>query len=212
VFNSKKVPHMIKRIAAIGAVALVITIPVANTARAADLSEPAILVASENLSGSAFEQTVVIATPVRNGGYIGFIVNRPTTLKLEALFPDEPPAREVKEPVYIGGPVEPRAVFALTQSAPLGAAFALPLMPGLVAVLDVDSVNRIIERTPNAARYFVGCMLWQSGELEQEIEDNLWEVRPVDVRLVFRAHTQGLWNALRKPMASADRFGHSQVG
>ena len=82
----------------------------------------------------------------------------------------------------------------------------------LVAVLDVDSVNRIIERTPNAARYFVGCMLWQSGELEQEIEDNLWEVRPVNVRLVFRAHTQGLWNALRKPMASADRFGHSQVG
>jgi putative transcriptional regulator len=203
---------MIKRIAAIGAVALVITIPVTHTARAADLSEPVILVASEDLSGSAFEQTVVIATPARNGGHIGFIVNRPTTLKLEALFPDEPPAREVNEPVYIGGPVQPRAVFALTQSAPQGAAFALPLMPGLVAVLDADSVNRIVEKTPNAARYFVGFMLWQSGELEQEIEDNLWEVRPVDVQLVFRARTQGLWNALRKPMASADRFEHSQVG
>jgi len=203
---------MIKRFAAIGAAALLITTQVTHTARAADISEPVILVASEGLNGSAFQQTVVIATPVRDGGHIGFIVNRPTTLKLEALFPDEAPARKVKEPVYIGGPFQPRAVFALTQSAPQGAALALPLMPGLVAVLDADSVNRIIEKTPNAARYFVGFTLWQSGELEQEIEDNLWEVRPADVRLVFRARTPGLWNALRKPMASADRFEHSHVG
>ena len=204
---------MIKRIAAISAAALMIASPGMHTARAADISEPVILVASEGLNGSAFQQTVIIATPVGNVGHVGFIVNRPTTLKLEALFPDEPPARNVTEPVSIGGPVQPRTLFALTQSAPQGAGIALPLMPGLVAVLDADSVNRIIEETPNAARYFVGFILWQSGELAQELEDNLWEVRPADVGLVFRVRTRGLWNALRKPMASStDRFTLSHAG
>jgi len=199
---------MIKRIAAIGAAALAITTPVTPAARAVDISEPVILVASDHLNGSGFEQTVVIATPVGNGGHIGFIVNRPTTLKLEALFPDEPPARNVTEPVYVGGPVQPRVVFALTQSPPQSADFTLPLIPGLVAVFDADSVNRIIENTPNAARYFAGFMLWQPGELEDEIEDNLWEVRAADVRLVFPARTRGLWDTLRKPMASTVRFEH----
>jgi len=192
---------MTRRIAAIGAAALVIITLLMSTARAADIAEPVILVASEVLNGSAFAQTVVIVTPVRTGGHIGFIINRPTTLKLEALFPDEPPARNVKEPVYVGGPVQPRSVFALTRSAPEGAALALPLIPGLVAVLDADSVDRIIEKTPNAARYFVGFVLWQPGELEDEIEDNLWEVRPADARLILPARTPGLWNALRRPMA-----------
>jgi len=204
---AKKVSHMVRRIAAITAAALVISTPIMHTARAADISEPVILVASESLNGSPFEQTVVIATPVPNGGHIGFIVNRPTAVKLEALFPDEPPARKVKEPVYIDGPVQPSAVIALTRSAPPGAALALTLMPGLVAVLDADGVNRIIEEAPNAARYFAGFMLWQIGELEEEIEDNLWELRPADVRLVLRARTPGLWNELRRPTASVTRFG-----
>jgi hypothetical protein len=53
-------------------------------AHAADLSQAVILVASQELGGSPFEQTVVIATPLPQGGHIGFIVNRPTTMTREA--------------------------------------------------------------------------------------------------------------------------------
>jgi putative transcriptional regulator len=191
-----------KRSAGIAAlVAVLAAFPIA-VARAADPSQAVILVASKSLDGSPFEQAVVIAAPVAERGYIGFIVNRPTTVKLETLFPDDASARNVNEPVYVGGPVLLRGVFALTRNAPDGAGASLELMPGVVAVLDGATVDRIIETTPNGARYFVGLMRWEPDELEDQIHNGLWEVRPADAQTVLPARTPGLWNSLRSPMAS----------
>ena len=97
---------MIKRIAGI-ALAVVVTTALAfvfaafivGVARAADRSQAVVLVASQDLDGSPFEQTVVIAAPLLDGGHIGFIVNRPTPVKLETLFPDEAEMRKVNEPI-----------------------------------------------------------------------------------------------------------------
>jgi len=198
----KRVTHM-----AAGVVAVALFM-IATAPRAAELSEAIVLVARDGLVGSPFEQTVVFAAPLPDGGHIGFIVNRPTTLKLETLFPDESPARNVSEPVFVGGPVLPQAVFALTQNAPDGTRSAIPLFPGVVAIVDGPSVDRIIETTPNGARYFVGVMLWDADELEDQVRNNLWEVRPADVETILPARANGLWNSLRSPMASAGTVEH----
>ena len=191
-----------KRTTGIAALVAVLAAFPIGAARAADPSQAVILVASKSLDGSPFEQAVVIAAPVPELGYIGFIVNRPTTVKLETLFPDDASARNVNEPVYVGGPVLLRGVFALTRNAPDGAGTSLELMPGVVAVLDRATVDRIIETTPNGARYFVGLMRWEPAELEDQIREGLWEVRPADVQTALPAHTPGLWNSLRSPMAA----------
>jgi putative transcriptional regulator len=172
-----------------------------GTAHAADLSQPVVLVASQNLDGSLFQQTVVIAAPLPDGGHIGFIVNRPTTVKLSTLFPEQTPARNVKEPVYLGGPALASSVFVLMRRAPDGAS-VIPLMPGVVAVFDKETVDRVIETTPNAGRYFVGMMLWDADELEQEVAGRVWDVRHADVNNVLPAQAPGLWRSLRQPMAS----------
>lgn len=195
---------MIRRIARIEAVIVLIAVFMFGVARAADLLQPVILVASQDLDGSPFEQTVMIAAPLPDGGHIGFIVNRPTTVKLETLFPDQAPARNVKEAVYVGGPAIASGVFALMRSAPDGAETLIPLTPGIVAVLDEATIDRVIETTPNAARYFVGMMLWGADELEQQVANGLWEVRPADADNVLPAKARGLWNSLRSPMATAD--------
>ena len=67
------------------AVVLLAAVALSGTARA-DLSEPVILVASSTLDGSPFEKTVLLATPLGDGGHVGFIINKPTGVKLEALF------------------------------------------------------------------------------------------------------------------------------
>src|ERR1700731_4608011 len=103
-----------------------------GAAGAADLSEAVILVASDRLAGSIYEQTVILAAPLPQGGYLGFIVNRPTSVKLESLFPDQASTHNVVDPVYAGGPVLPRAVFAVLRKAPDNNGNFLPLMPGLV--------------------------------------------------------------------------------
>ena len=94
-----------------------------------------------------------------------------------------------------------RGVFALTRNAPDGAGAPLELMPGVVAVPDRATVDRIIETTPNGARYFVGLMRREPDELEDQIHEGLWEVRRADAQTALPARAPGLWNSLRSPMA-----------
>jgi putative AlgH/UPF0301 family transcriptional regulator len=165
------------------------------------IEEPLLLVASARLEGSPFEQTVVVAAPFRNGGHIGFIVNRRTTVRLDALFPDDAAAHNVTEPVYLGGPVMPRALFAVTRNVPNGSESVVPLMPGVYAVLAGGDVDRLMEATPNAARYFMGLVVWEPDQLEDQIRNGFWQARPADPQMVLPEQSTGLWNALRRPMA-----------
>ena len=170
--------------------ALVLTIGMASAADAADVSSPVLLVASGALDGTPFEQAVVLAAPLPNGGHIGFVVNKPTAVKLQTLFPDDVNARNVTEPVYMGGPQLLPGLFVIARNAPEGSK-ALPLMPGLVALLDAAAIDRLLATSPNDARYFVGLMLWDADELEDQVGKNVWEVEPADADTVLRAKAPG---------------------
>ena len=156
-----------------------------GAARAADLSQPIMLVATELLAGSVYEEAVLVAAPLPQGGHAGFIVNRPTAMKLETLFPEHAPSRKVVDPIYLGGPVLSEAIVAVARTAPDGAGDVFQIMPGLVAVLDAEGVDRVIETTPNEARYFAGLMVWGPDELEAQIRLGAWSVRPADVEAVL---------------------------
>lgn len=170
----------------------------AGAARAAevDLSQAVLLVASDKLANSVFEKAVILAAPLPDGGHVGIIVNRPTGTKLESLFPDQQAAHNVADQVYLGGPMLPTALLALTSRPPGGDSKFLTLMPGLVAVLDGESVDHIIETTPNEARYFLGLTLWDEGELAGEIDSGNWVVRPADAHSVMPTSTSDLWQLL----------------
>ena len=143
---------------------LVLFAGMTGAARAVDLSEAVILVASDRLVGSIYEQTVILAAPLPQGGHLGFIVNRPTHVKLETLFPQQPSTRNVADPVYAGGPVLSNAVFAVTRKAPdnngSNGNFFSPI-PGLVVVIDAATVDRIIETMSSAFGALVRSILHQ---------------------------------------------------
>jgi putative AlgH/UPF0301 family transcriptional regulator len=166
----------------------------AGAARAADLdlSHAVLLVASARQANSVYEKTVMLAAPLPDGGHVGIIINRPAGVKLETLFPDQASARKVVDEVYLGGQTMPRVLLALTKEPPPDSNF-VQLMPGLVAVLDGASVDRIIDTKPNDARYFLGFTLWPEGALANEIHSGNWTVRPADAHSVLPASTSELW-------------------
>jgi putative AlgH/UPF0301 family transcriptional regulator len=190
----------VTKLAAIAVAAVALT----TAARSADLSEPMILVASTALDGSPFEHAVVLATPFRDGAHIGFILNKPTGVKLDALFPDDAAVHRVEDSAYLGGPALQSVMFAVTQDPPESAHPAIPLMPGLVAVVDKDAIDHIIRSTPNEARYFLGVMVWRPGALEEQVDGKLWEVRPANADMILRAKSPGLWDSLRGPWANLE--------
>ena len=123
--------------------------------------------------------------------HIGFIVNRSTEVRLAALFPGHAPSAKVPDPVYFGGPESPNAIFAVVRRE--AGKDALPLFDGLCVVANADAVDRVIEQTPEAARFFAGFVVWQPGELAAEIEAGYWYFTGADATLFFRDDTQGLW-------------------
>ena len=170
---------------------------VISAAPAADLSRAVILVATDRQAGSPFEQTVVIATPLENGAHLGFVVNRPTDVKLGRLFPDHAAAQNVVDPVYAGGPMLPSVVFAvMREESVIHDDKAAPLMPGVVAVMDGPTLDSNVETRPNDARYFVGLMLWPPDKLAREVDDGIWQVRPASLDAVLPAHATYLWQSL----------------
>jgi putative transcriptional regulator len=193
-----------KRLAHLLVFSLLALASVARVAVADDSSQAVTLVATDVLEGTPFEQTVIVAAPLPNGGHVGFIINRPTDVKLATLFPDEASSRRVDAPVSYGGPMLPRALFALTHKAPDGDSDIVTLMPGLVAVLDAAGVDHIIETTPNEARYFVGLVVWAPEEFAAQVDSGAWDVKPTDPNLVLRVKSGRLWQELRGNKAKTD--------
>jgi len=170
----------------------------ALAARAVDLSQPVLLVASPDLKGP-YQQTALLVIPAGDK-HIGFILNRATDATMGKLFPQHAPSAKVLDPVYFGGPEAADAVFAMVRRDP--GRPSLRLFNDLFVTANAQNVDRIIETTPNDARYFVGFVGWQQGELAGEIEKGYWLIGTPDPALVFRKETTGMWDELVK------RLGH----
>ena len=163
----------------------------AGAACAGPHDKPTLLVASPEMEGP-YAQTVLVAVPVGKA-HLGFIVNRATEVRLATLFPGHAASAKVIDPVYYGGPEMDEAVFAVVRRNP--GADALRLVGEVFLVADADAVDRVIERTPNDARYFAGFVGWQPGELASEIEAGYWHVTEADPS-VFWQDNHALWEEL----------------
>src|SRR5678816_2040912 len=176
--------------------ALVLLMVSATVARAQPQDEAILLVAHPAFRDVEYRQTVLIAAPAPNGGHVGVILNRPTKRSLGSLFPEHEPSKKVVEPVYYGGPFSRGALVALVMAEQTPGAGSVLLMNNLYLAFRANTIDHVIETTPNEARYFVGYVGWRPGELRGEIDRGLWSVLDANVEMVFRKDTEGLWEEL----------------
>jgi putative transcriptional regulator len=155
-----------------------------------------ILIAHPAFRDLEYRQTVVIAAPAPNGGHVGVILNRPTRRSLGSLFPEHEPSKKVADPVYYGGPFSRGALVALVRSDEAPGAGSVLLMKNLYLAFRANTIDHVIETTPNEARYFVGYVGWRPGELRSEIDRGLWSVTGAEIDTIFRKDTDSLWEEL----------------
>jgi len=171
---------------------------VAALGQSAEANNPFLLVATAQLNESSFRRTVILSLPINGDRHIGIIVNRPSRRTLAELFPEHGPSKQVTEPVFFGGPMSQRAIFALVRSAENPGRGALRITDGLFLAMTASTVDRIIEQTPQQARFYIGDVIWRPGELRDELGDGYWHVMDVDPDLLFRKDTQALWDELSR--------------
>jgi putative transcriptional regulator len=168
-----------------------------GAAFAQNQDEAIILVAHPAFRDLEYRQTVLIAAPAPNGGHVGVILNRPTRRSLGSLFPEHEPSKKVADPVYYGGPFSRGALVALVKAGDAPGAGSVLLMKNLYLAFRANTIDHVIETTPNEARYFVGYVGWRPGELKSEIDRGLWSVHGADLETIFRKDTDGLWEELQ---------------
>jgi putative transcriptional regulator len=162
------------------------------TAMAQGQEDALILVAHPAFRDLEYRQTVLVAAPAPNGGHVGVILNRPTRRSLGSLFPEHEPSKKVMDPVYYGGPFSRGALVALVRADSAPGSGSVLLMKNLYLAFRANTIDHVIETTPNEARYFVGYVGWRPGELKSEIDRGLWTVTGADLEVVFRKDTEGL--------------------
>jgi putative AlgH/UPF0301 family transcriptional regulator len=197
-FVRKERESMHKRLRPFALIAsLALALFTTSTARAADVSAPVLLVATPELR-EFYGGTVLMTRPVGDGRHIGFILNRPTPLTLGKLFPEHPPSTRIAEPVFLGGPEFSTLIFAVVQRSQSPSRRSIPLTSDLFLAVDRETVDAIIEKEPDHARFFAGLVAWQPGELQRELDEGCWYTLEPDAGVVLRKSTEGLWEELVK--------------
>lgn len=166
-----------------------------TSARAGELAETVLLVATPEL-GAGYSHTVLLASRLTQGRYVGLILNRPTRVSLGALFPEHQASQKVVDPLYFGGPVAADAVFALVRTKQSPGEGSLQLAPDLFLAASGPVIDGIIEKQPERARFYAGLVVWEPGELAAEIASGFWFVTAADTEVVFKKQTEGLWDEL----------------
>ena len=167
-----------------------------SLARADDSDKTVLLVAKRALKDPLYSSTILLAKPMPNGTHVGFILNRPTTVKLGEMFPEHEPSKRIADPLFLGGPADVNLVFAVVADHDGSRDDSLLLTPELSLAYSGGTVDRIIESESDRARFFVGLVVWRPGQLDEELKRGLWHVKEPEAKLVLRKKTDGLWDEL----------------
>jgi putative transcriptional regulator len=177
----------------------------AGLAQAADLSRTVILVAKPELRADpVYGSAILVVTSIGGEQHAGFIVNRPTSVTLGSVFPENGPSQKVVDPIYLGGPVDTDVIFALVQRSESPGKGSIQLLPGIFVALSGNTVDRVIVSDPERARFLAGLVVWKPSELQEEIRQGLWYVLEPDPALVLPRSTEGLWEELARRSKLAD--------
>lgn len=161
-----------------------------------------LLVAKGGIMDPTFSKTVVLAVRPDDGGPVGVILNRPSTVELRSLYPGRADIANRRDLVFLGGPVEPDALLF---------AFRSPRKPsnGLFVADDIylsgfsEVLTELLKHPENAGqqRFFVGFSGWATGQLEDEIAQGGWHVLRFDAKAVFDMNPLTMYEEMLKRAA-----------
>ncbi len=156
-----------------------------------------LLIASPEMRDPRFDHAVVLVVKHDGDGALGIVINKPAGERplaelLAAL--GEKSDSDAKVPLFIGGPVQLDVVLVL-HSAEYHVAGTLAV-DGKVAVTgDAQILRDMAAKTgPHKSLLAFGYAGWAAGQLDGEIEHNVWFTAPEDPALVFDADRDKVWD------------------
>jgi putative transcriptional regulator len=179
----------------------------------ATLSTPVLLLAMPQVLDPFFHRSVVLLVRHEDEGSLGFIVNRPTGIKVNEILKGMEVDWQGREDVvaYFGGPVQPNlgtVLFGPRSRPPAPAAptdteaggdfrgeATSEVLAGVSLTQHVGDLSRLAESPPERFRLFLGYAGWGAGQLIEEILRNDWLTAPARGDLIFAPDPDRVWSA-----------------
>jgi putative transcriptional regulator len=168
-----------------------------QTKNAKTLAAGKVLVASRNLGDPQFVQTVILLVRYDAQGVLGLILNRRTGIPISRALEGVKAAKGRSDPVYLGGPVETAAVFALFRP-PVKTEGAEPIFDGVYLVTSKPLFEQTISAGPDPGVFhvYLGYAGWTQDQLQKEVELGAWFIFPAQASTVFNAAPDSLWQEM----------------
>lgn len=162
-----------------------------------DLGVGKLLVSSKGLGDPSFAKSVVLLIQYDRHGAVGLMINRRTEAPISKILKDVDTAKRGSDPIYIGGPVELDAVFALLK---------WPKKPDEATAV-IDGVYLVSAKSPlekalaggagdGDVRVYLGYCGWGGGQLENELKLGGWWIFNASPGVVFDPHPDSVWSRL----------------
>lgn len=168
------------------------------------------LVAGCKLRDPNFFKTAVLIIEHGDDGAMGLVVNRPSSVTVSNALAGHFTLPETEELVFVGGPVEPAALFILHGSGQIDPE-EHPVLPGLYVASSADVFEHVVQAASGDTcglqfRVFSGCAGWAPNQLEQELARGDWFVVPASADLVFHEDPYCVWDQLLTTVYRAKRL------
>jgi putative transcriptional regulator len=158
-----------------------------------------LLISEPFLPDPNFERTVVLLCEHNEEGSFGFVLNKPSLIKVEEVLDAEV---DFKQQLFVGGPVQHDTLHFIHRSAELAEKIEINnnLFWGgnfeqLMVLIDTKQIKR------EDFKFFLGYSGWSEGQLMDELEQNSWIVFPgASAEQVFDIDPEDLWKGILNEM------------
>ena len=168
------------------------------------------LIAGKRLRDPNFVRTVVLMVEHGSEGAMGLVVNRPSSVTVAHALSEHFQLPETDDLVYVGGPVEPSALFILHNAPELDDS-ETPVLPGLYVGSSAQVFESVVRSSADGNphvkfRIFSGCAGWSPGQLEGELSRGDWYHQPANAECLFHDDPYQVWELMLQKLYEAHRI------
>ena len=151
-----------------------------------------LLIARPALQDGFFGRSVILMLQHGEEGAFGLVLNRPAQ------------AKELPFPIFVGGPCKMEGLLMIHGNREWLADdddAKMEVCPGvfLGTAEQFEKATEASDESSDGFRVFAGYAGWGPTQLEAEMSQGAWIVRPGDGDLIFKTPVQELWETLAPP-------------
>ena len=151
-----------------------------------------LLISEPFLPDPNFERTVVLLCEHNDEGSFGFVLNKPSMIKVNDVMED---IKNLQEQVFVGGPVQQDTLHFIHRNSSMENTSLI--RDGIFWGGSVESLLLLSDTKQllgNDIRFFLGYSGWGPGQLESELEEDSWIVCDfVTQELLFETEPHVMW-------------------